>query len=98
MVGGHVRLGEGERVVAFTEGGAGASFVNAGVYAVERRVLEGFPPEVFLDWGKDVFPALLSRGARVSGYPIVGYCLGLDTPARYERGVALIDSGQVRLQ
>lgn len=100
MVGGHVRVDDEGRVTAFTEGegGIGVAFVNAGVYAVEHHVLEPFPESRFLDWGKDVFPALLSQGARLVGYPIEGYCLGLDTPARYEEGLALISSGQVRLQ
>ena len=101
MTGGHVDLGDEDVVVAFVEGVADAhpaSFVNAGVYAVQGRVLGSFPEERFLDWGRDVFPSLLARGARVLGYRIEGYCLGLDTPASYERGLALISSGQVRLR
>jgi mannose-1-phosphate guanylyltransferase len=101
MAGGRVALDADETVVSFTEGACGAEpagFVNAGVYAVENRVLNEFSEGCFLDWGKDVFPALLVRGARIRGYPIEGYCLGLDTPASYERGMALISSGQVRLQ
>src|SRR2546422_2134216 len=93
MAGGRVALGADETVASFTEGAAGvklAGFVNAGVYAVENRVLSGFPEARFLDWGKDVFPALLGKGARIFGYPIEGYCLWLDTPASYERGLALI--------
>jgi NDP-sugar pyrophosphorylase family protein len=101
MAGGRVALGAEDNVVSFTEGDSGvepAGFVNAGVYAVEHRVLSEFPEGRFLDWGKDVFPALLAGGARILRYPIEGYCLGLDTPASYERGMALISSGQVRLQ
>ena len=106
IAGGRVELGDDERVTAFVEGGAGkgeggvgVSFVNAGVYAVEHAVLEAFPENQFLDWGKDVFPALLlpPGRARIFGYPIEGYCLALDTPTSYERGMALISSGQVRL-
>src|SRR3989442_526545 len=76
MAGGRVALGADETVASFTEGAAGvklAGFVNAGVYAVENRVLSGFPEARFLDWGKDVFPALLGKGARIFGYPIQGY-------------------------
>ena len=100
MAGGCVALGDDDLVASFVEGAAdsdAAPFVNAGVYAVERGVLAEFPEGRFLDWGKDVFPVLLARGARLSGYRIEGYCLGLDTPASYERGMALISSGQVRL-
>lgn len=101
MAGGRVALDQDSMVVSFVEGGEGgrsAPFVNAGVYAVEKRVLLDFPEGQFLDWGKDVFPSLLARHRRILGYPIRGYCLGLDTPASYERGMELISSGQVRLQ
>lgn len=101
MAGGRVAL-EGENVViSFVEGEADgrlAPFVNAGVYAVEDHVLRDFPEACFLDWGRDVFPTLLARGARVLGYRIEGYCLGSDTPASYERGLALIGSGRVPLR
>ena len=100
MAGGRVALGDDDRVASFVEGPADSKagpFVNAGVYAVEKGVLADFPEGRFLDWGKDVFPVLVARGARLSGYRIEGYCLGLDTPASYERGMALISSGQVRL-
>jgi NDP-sugar pyrophosphorylase family protein len=99
LAGGRVALGADDAVVSFVEGAAEdhGAFVNAGVYAVENHVLKDFPEGSFLDWGKDVFPSLLARGARVMGYHIEGYCLGLDTPASYERGMALINSGQVRL-
>ena len=101
MAGGRVALGDEDVVVAFVEGTPDAvafPVVSAGVYAVRASVLREFPAGVFLDWGKDVFPRLLARGARMLGYRIEGYCLGLDTPASYERGLALISSGQVTLQ
>ena len=100
LAGGRVALGAEDTVVSFVEGAAEGrgALVNAGVYAVESQVLQDFPEGCFLDWGKDVFPRLLAGGARILGYRIEGYCLGLDTPARYERGMALINSGQVRLQ
>jgi len=103
MAGGRVAVGGDDVVVAFVEGATDAAafpLVSAGVYAVRARVLKDFPEGVFLDWGKDVFPRLLAGGggARILGYRIEGYCLGLDTPASYERGLALISSGQVTLQ
>jgi len=100
MAGGRVALGDDDLVASFVEGAAGgeaAPFVNAGVYAVEKRALAALAEGCFLDWGKDVFPVLLARGARLLGYRIEGYCLGLDTPASYERGMTLIRSGQVTL-
>ena len=74
------------------------SFVNAGVYVVRTAILEAFPENTFLDWGRDVLPKLVAAGAPVFGYNIDGYCLGLDTPGSYERGMALIEAGSVRLR
>src|SRR5260370_4388265 len=72
LAGGRVALGGDDAVVSFVEGAAEgqAAYVNAGVYAVESHVLKAFPPGCFLDWGEDVFPSLLARGARVMGYRI----------------------------
>ena len=101
IAGGRVRLDERNAVTGFAEGVPeleDARFVNAGVYVVQRDTLADLPAGRFLDWGRDVFPALLGRGARLIGYPIEGYCLGLDTPESYLRGMSLINSGQVTLQ
>lgn len=101
IAGGRVELDGTGAVVAFVEGASevdDAPFVSAGVYAVQRDALAPFPEDRFLDWGKDVFPMLLGRGSRLMGYPIDGYCLGLDTPESYQRGMSLISSGQVILR
>jgi NDP-sugar pyrophosphorylase family protein len=101
IAGGRVVLGAGDVVEGFVEGASdarGVPWVNGGVYVVQRQVMEALPEGQFLDWGKDVFPGLLARGARVLAYQIRGYCLGLDTPASYERGLELIAAGRVVLQ
>ncbi len=113
MAGGRVVVDDTDRVVSFVEGvltpwpphpsedgerRSQSELVNAGAYVVERHVLEPFAQNTFLDWGKDVFPALLAKGARLQGYRIEGYCLALDTPASYERAMELISSRQVVLQ
>jgi NDP-sugar pyrophosphorylase family protein len=101
IAGGRVRLGPDGSVAEFLEGATArpdvAPYVNAGVYAARPDVLRPWAGGQFFDWGKDVFPHLLTSGACVQGYPITGYCLGLDTPVSYERGLALIASGQVTL-
>lgn len=99
IAGGRVVLDGTGRVTAFVEGDASAPapYVNAGVYAVRREVLADRDADQFLDWGRDIFPSLLAKGAPVHGFPISGYCLGLDTPEAYDRGLALIASGQVTL-
>jgi len=42
--------------------------INTGVYVLERSVLETWPDEQFLDFGKTVFPTLLEQGRKLYGY------------------------------
>lgn len=43
-------------------------WVNAGVYVLERQVLDVVPDGVEADFGRDVFPRLIEEGGRVCGY------------------------------
>ena len=85
IAGGRVECDEEMRVAKFTESAVADSFVspwvNAGVYVVDPVVLDDIPPVAFFDFGKDLFPALLQKGAVLRGYPINSYCLAADTPA-----------------
>lgn len=95
IAGGRVVV-EDEGVVRFTEGaqaGSASSLVNAGVYALEPAVLQYVPDSPAPDFGKDVFPALLAAGCRVTAHIIepAGYCFGLDTPESLRRTQAFFD-------
>lgn len=85
IAGGRVECDGAMRIAEFTEGavadGVVSPWVNAGVYVVEPDVLGDIPPAAFFDFGKDLFPALLQKGAVLQGYPINSYCLAADTPA-----------------
>ncbi|MDX2194686.1 MAG: nucleotidyltransferase family protein [Gemmatimonadales bacterium] len=91
IAGGRVLCGADGRVAGFTEGGAGADgLVNAGVYVLEHALLARLP-DGFLDFGRDVFPALAAEG-RLHGHVLEpgGFCLGLDTPESFAAGEALL--------
>lgn len=98
IAGGRVRL-DGDRITAFLEGVADevSPLVNAGVYVVEPSVVS-LLPEGFSDFGRDVFPRLLSGGTPIYGHLITDYCLGIDTPESYEAALSLIDRGKVELK
>lgn len=85
IAGGRVECDEAMCIAEFTEGavddGVVSPWVNAGVYVVEPDVLGDIPPAAFFDFGKDLFPALLQKGAVLQGYAINSYCLAADTPA-----------------
>jgi mannose-1-phosphate guanylyltransferase len=100
IAGGRVLLGADEAVTGFTEGAeSGSSLVNAGVYAVEPSVGDLIPGGVLVDFGREVFPAMLAAGRRLQGHVIEpdGFCLGLDTPQAFAAGQALIDTGRIVL-
>jgi D,D-heptose 1,7-bisphosphate phosphatase len=76
------------------------NLVNAGLYVLEKRALlfhaarlaapkqsEGgsTPQSVILDFGKDLFPAMLQQGANLFGYNSPEYIKDIGTPQRYDR-------------
>jgi mannose-1-phosphate guanylyltransferase len=100
IAGGRVVVDEEGAVSGFVEGAsAGSSLVNAGVYALEPSVLDLIPRDGLVDFGKDVFPAMLAKGRRLVAHVMEpdGVCLGLDTPESFAAGEALLASGEVRL-
>lgn len=99
IAGGQVKLAADGQLEAFCEGEAGQTppLVNAGVYLIEPEVVATIPTSQVCDFGRDLFPRMLSDGQRLYGYLITGYCLGIDTPESYEQAMRLIKSGEVVL-
>lgn len=94
------------RVVAFhnrphPEGIWRQNLVNAGLYVVEKRALEPFHAErstehgTLLDFGKDLFPVMLTRGANLLGYNSPEYIKDIGTPQRYDRICSEFASGVI---
>jgi D,D-heptose 1,7-bisphosphate phosphatase len=83
------------RVVAFhnrphAEGVWRQNLVNAGLYVIEKRALafharSGTLYADVLDFGKDVFPAMVRNGANLFGYNSPEYIKDIGTPQRYDR-------------
>lgn len=91
-----VEVNADSRVVAFhnrphPEGVWRQNLVNAGLYVLEKRALSSFhatsneQPAGILDFGKDLFPALLQNGAKLFGYNSPEYIKDIGTPQRYDR-------------
>ena len=98
IAGGRVVLDGAGRITAFTEGaGSAAGLVNAGVYIVEPSILDLIPRGRLVDFGRDVFPAMLSQHRPLYGWVMedAGYCLGLDTPESHAEGLRLLETGRV---
>jgi histidinol-phosphate phosphatase family protein len=97
-----VELDHSGRIVAFhnrpqAEGVWRQNLVNAGLYVIEKRVLAGFVgvqgPGGMLDFGRDIFPALLREGTLLHGYNSPEYIKDIGTPARYDRVCAEFANG-----
>ena len=79
------------------------NLVNAGLYAIDKRALaphraNGFRIEAsrILDFGKDLFPAMLRRGAKLQGYNSFEYIKDIGTPERYDHVCAEYAAGVVQ--
>jgi mannose-1-phosphate guanylyltransferase len=70
------------RVTAFREkAGRGPGLVNAGLYVVETALLEALvDPGRAADFGHDVFPAALARGARLLVHELSAPVIDIGTP------------------
>ena len=93
---GLVRTGESGEVLEFLEktGEPAPGEVNAGMYLLERSVLDLIPPGRAVSIERDVFPRLVGEGlfARV----LEGYWMDIGTPRRYLDAGWDILEGRVR--
>jgi mannose-1-phosphate guanylyltransferase len=95
---GLVRLGADRSVNEFLEKPSpdqiDTNLVNAGVYVLERELLDELAPAgTNFSIERDVFPALV--GAGLFGYEASGYWLDIGTPSRYLQATYDILAGRV---
>jgi mannose-1-phosphate guanylyltransferase len=86
-----------DRVTDFIEkpqGEAPTNLINAGMYMLERDVLEHIPEGRAVSFEREVFPALVGQG--LHGLALDGYWLDIGTPERYLQATGDILEGRVR--
>lgn len=101
-----VEVDEAARVLAFHNrphppGRWFQNLVNAGLYVLEKKPLlaqrealvSGGP--CIIDFGKDIFPAMLRGGATLLGYNSPEFIKDIGTPARYDRVCAQFANGTI---
>ncbi|MCU0783291.1 MAG: HAD-IIIA family hydrolase [Verrucomicrobia bacterium] len=73
------------------------NLVNAGLYVIRKAALEPWAggSRAPLDFGKDLFPALLNRGSRLLAYNSPEFIKDIGTPERYDRICAEYQTGVV---
>lgn len=71
------------RIVRFVEKGheAGPGWINAGVYLIERRVIESIPPQQAVSLEREVFPRWIGCG--LYGHCAAGEFLDIGTPESF---------------
>ncbi len=72
------------------------NLVNAGLYILSKSALSPWAAQpAKMDFGKDLFPAMLQRGARLLGYNSPEYIKDIGTPERYDKICAELKNGVV---
>ncbi len=73
------------------------NLVNAGLYVINKSALAPWSRDVQpMDFGKDLFPAMLRRGAKLLGYNSPEFIKDIGTPARYDWACAQYAAGIIQ--
>ena len=71
------------------------NLVSAALYVLDPSAIDHVPATGAFDWGKDIFPAMLTSGARINAYRSLEYVKDIGTPERLARGEQDLASGKV---
>jgi histidinol-phosphate phosphatase family protein len=72
------------------------NLVSAGLYVVRKVALKTSSQQKgMLDFGKDLFPAMLRNGSKLLGYNSMEYIKDIGTPERYDKICAEFEAGVV---
>lgn len=66
---------------------------NAGFYVFEPEVFSFIPENVFFDFAKDVFPAIIRSPKKLFSYPLSGYFLDIGNVDKFNQANKDIDMG-----
>jgi NDP-sugar pyrophosphorylase family protein len=79
---GVIEVDDAGRVTGFAEKArsSGRGLVNAGLYVVERDLIEGLAPSIELDFGHDVLPAAVAEGRPILVYLLTTPVIDVGTP------------------
>ena len=70
-----------------------SKLINAGVYVIERDVMELVPERTQYDFAKELFPLLMKEGKRIKTHKVNGIWLDIGRPADLHRAnLAIVDA------
>ena len=89
------------RVVRFTEkppeDEVTGDTINAGIYILEKSILNRIPAEGSQSFERDLFPAMVQEGTRVYAYLTHGYWQDIGSPQKYLEATFGIISGRTKM-
>jgi mannose-1-phosphate guanylyltransferase len=98
---GFVETNADGRVVRFTEKPSEDEItgdtINAGIYILERSILDRIPAEGAQSFERDLFPAMVAEGARVYAYLTHHYWQDIGSPQKYLDASFGIISGRTKM-
>lgn len=74
-----------------------SSLVNTGIYIFEPEIFNLIPRGEFYDFGRNLFPLLVEKGAPFYGYRMEGYWCDIGTVETYKQACIDAAAGLVRL-
>ena len=88
---GSLKIGEDQRVLGFEEKGAagGKGFINAGYYALNRRVLDLIPGGEVCSLEREIFPQLVARG-EMFAFESCGAFIDIGLPEEWQRAETVL--------
>jgi len=78
---GSVEMDHDQRIVHYREKATSTSpWISAGLYALERSILDAWPPDRAISMENDVIPDALDNGRLLFGHPASGFFVDIGTP------------------
>ena len=77
---------------------ARSDLANCGVYVIEPELLEQIPANTFVDFGQDVWPALVAAGEAIYGFTTMAYWNDVGDLDALRNGILDAVLGQVRVE
>ena len=77
---------------------ARSDLANCGVYVIEPELLERIPPDTFMDFGQDLWPALVEAGEAIYAYTTTAYWNDVGDLDALRNGILDAVLGNVRVE
>jgi mannose-1-phosphate guanylyltransferase/phosphomannomutase len=71
--------------------------VNTGIYVFEPEIFNYIPKDTFFDFSMDLFPLLMTKGKKISGYLMDEYWTDIGNIIEYKKGVFDALDGKLQL-